>query len=386
MGEEINRKAKKILVRRIVGPSSSTDIDESADDVDFHEFASGSTFTRSISDHPPLSEEEIQIIELDSDSQRSTSPLLLMFPELKQEGLNTDSLTESMSTSDLTKLLVGKKAVFPLLKGCKKLKRAPRCSLLPIAELAETQSLVAKWRCRRATLISEFADVSYSIPDERSSIKCNTDTSEGKRTPGRAAACTNIAAANDNIEAVNDNIASANANVTAAVNNSIATAHGNITAVNDKTAAVNNITATDNNIVAANGNIACTNGNMAPVNNIAGTNGNIVAANENKTRENSNMAAVNNIAGANDNMATVNHNVAGANGNIVAANGNKTGENDNIAAVNNIAGANGNMATVNHDVAAANDKISIVNGNIAAGNGSIGGSSVINDNTNNDNK
>ncbi|CAG9771214.1 unnamed protein product [Ceutorhynchus assimilis] len=59
-------------------------------------------------------EEEIQVIDPESQSNSSRRhPIEFMFPHLKQEGLDTNNLTKTMSTTDLTKLLVGKTAQIP---------------------------------------------------------------------------------------------------------------------------------------------------------------------------------------------------------------------------------------------------------------------------------
>ncbi|KAJ8911730.1 hypothetical protein NQ315_003630 [Exocentrus adspersus] len=64
-------------------------------------------------------ENEIQVIELENDENY---PLLLLFPELKSEALNFQNiLRREVSTSDVTKMLVGKKPNLALLKPCKKL-------------------------------------------------------------------------------------------------------------------------------------------------------------------------------------------------------------------------------------------------------------------------
>lgn len=64
-------------------------------------------------------ENEIKVIELENEE---SPPLLLLFPELKREEVNFQNiLSREVSTTDVTKMLVGKKPNLALLKPCKKL-------------------------------------------------------------------------------------------------------------------------------------------------------------------------------------------------------------------------------------------------------------------------
>lgn len=131
-------------------------------------------------DSPSESEEELQVIEFGSKCS-DNSPLLIMFPELKQEGMNLN-ITKQMSTTALTKLLVGKKAAFPLLRKNQQLFKnkvllfyntirwiyisSLQHTLTPIEEFPENMSYEQiAWRSPRSTLNSELTDLSDEETD-----------------------------------------------------------------------------------------------------------------------------------------------------------------------------------------------------------------------------
>lgn len=58
-------------------------------------------------------EEELQIIDFDETSLSSSKhPIEFLFPHLSQEGIDVNNLTRTLSTSDLTRLLMGHAAKF----------------------------------------------------------------------------------------------------------------------------------------------------------------------------------------------------------------------------------------------------------------------------------
>lgn len=73
-------------------------------------------------------ENEVKVIELDNEEK---PPLLLLFPELKSEELDVQNiLRQEISTTDVTKMLVGKKPNLALLKPCQKLNNREVSNLL----------------------------------------------------------------------------------------------------------------------------------------------------------------------------------------------------------------------------------------------------------------
>lgn len=102
-------KPKQIVVHQSPkGSVSGKDVNESEENAITMEFDEN--------------EDEIQVIDLES-AVPEKSPLFLLFPDLEQEFSDErDLLSRIQSTTEMTRLLQGKRANFQLLKPCQKLK------------------------------------------------------------------------------------------------------------------------------------------------------------------------------------------------------------------------------------------------------------------------
>ncbi|KAF7267928.1 uncharacterized protein LOC143202603 isoform X2 [Rhynchophorus ferrugineus] len=172
MSDEINEKTKKDVITKIphsgtskddtaIASSTRTetpnhpqkvidkgknDLSSSSDEMSVYNAIKFVKPLKSIdtqSDYPPESEEELQVIEFGSKCNETT-PLLIMFPELKQEG---------------------KKAEFPLLRKNQELFKNKH-TLAPIEEFPENMSYEQiAWTSPRSTLSSEPTDISDEETD-----------------------------------------------------------------------------------------------------------------------------------------------------------------------------------------------------------------------------
>ncbi|CAG9863417.1 unnamed protein product [Phyllotreta striolata] len=113
-------------------------------------------------------EDECEIKIIDLESSTGTPPLLILFPDLRNEESleHLPAMAENMSTSSLTRLLRGKKPKLDLLKTCKKLNKPPH-TLSTVNEGSSQASCVEQF-CSEHNLPNNAIDndvsKSYSSP------------------------------------------------------------------------------------------------------------------------------------------------------------------------------------------------------------------------------
>ncbi|KAJ8964172.1 hypothetical protein NQ314_005082 [Rhamnusium bicolor] len=108
-------------------------------------------------------ESEIKVIELEN---QDSPPLLLLFPELKNEELNIQNIFDKqMSTTEVTKMLVGKKPNLALLKPCKKLNDI-RAKLSPVHELSDSDDSIQYKKAKLKKSVEKYRRESRDADSE----------------------------------------------------------------------------------------------------------------------------------------------------------------------------------------------------------------------------